>query len=71
MNILQAIILAAGKGTRLKDKTANIPKALVPINGVPLIIRTLDILSKYEIEENYNFFYLKNCNFSSTPLTNG
>lgn len=48
---MQAIILAAGKGTRLKDKTKNIPKALVPINGIPLIIRMLDILSKYNIEE--------------------
>ena len=48
---MQAIILAAGKGTRLKDKTKNIPKALVPINGIPLIIRMLDILTKYNIEE--------------------
>ena len=51
MNILQAIILAAGKGTRLKDKTKNIPKALVPINGIPLIIRMLDILTKEKITQ--------------------
>lgn len=48
---MQAIILAAGMGSRLKDKTANIPKALVPINGVPLIINSLNILSSYEISE--------------------
>lgn len=48
---MQAIILAAGMGSRLKNKTANIPKALVPINGVPLIINSLNILSSYEISE--------------------
>ncbi len=48
---MQAIILAAGMGSRLKDKTKAIPKALVPINGTPLIINTLNILSHYNISE--------------------
>ena len=48
---MQAIILAAGKGSRLKEKTETLPKALVLINGVPLIIRTLNILTNYEIDE--------------------
>lgn len=48
---MQAIILAAGKGSRLKEKTENIPKALVSIDGVSLIIRTLNILSNYKIDE--------------------
>ena len=47
---MQAIILAAGKGSRLKEKTENIPKALVSIDGVSLIIRTLNILSNYKID---------------------
>ncbi len=48
---MQAIILAAGMGTRLKNKTFDIPKALVPINGVPLIINSLNVLATYNIFE--------------------
>lgn len=48
---MQAIILAAGKGSRLKDKTVDTPKALISVNGTPLLIRTLNILAEYEIEE--------------------
>ncbi len=48
---MQAIILAAGMGTRLKDKTMNIPKALLPVNGIPLIINSLNILSIKNISE--------------------
>ena len=48
---MQAIILAAGMGSRLKEKTEEIPKALIPINGTPLIINTLNILSNYNISE--------------------
>ena len=39
---MQAIILAGGKGTRLKPYTITIPKPLVPINETPI----LDIVIK-------------------------
>ncbi|MBR4191728.1 MAG: NTP transferase domain-containing protein [Prevotella sp.] len=43
----QAMILAAGLGTRLKPLTDNMPKALVPIGGMPLIDRTIIRLQSF------------------------
>jgi len=34
---IDTVILAAGKGSRMKDYTYTIPKCLVPINGKPII----------------------------------
>lgn len=48
---MQAIILAAGFGNRLRPITENIPKPLVEINGTPLLLNTLNLLSKYTINE--------------------
>ena len=43
---MQAIILAAGMGKRLKDLTQNNTKCMVKVNGVTLIERLLRILDK-------------------------
>ncbi len=38
---MKAMIFAAGKGTRLKPITDSIPKALVKINGMPMLERVI------------------------------
>lgn len=48
---MKALIFAAGKGTRLKPFTDHHPKALAPVNGVPLLERNIKYLQSYRINE--------------------
>src|SRR5690349_3820776 len=43
--IRQAVILAAGKGTRLRTSDDDLPKPLHTVGGVPLIKRTIRALA--------------------------
>ncbi|WP_126993732.1 phosphocholine cytidylyltransferase family protein [Thermosipho globiformans] len=47
---MKAILLAAGKGTRISRKISNIPKSLVDIKGKPLILRTIEMLKHNNID---------------------
>lgn len=47
---MKAILLAAGKGTRISRMIEAIPKCTLPIDGVPLIRRTVNLLAEYGIE---------------------
>lgn len=51
MNIKKAVILAAGKGNRLKPITSNLPKPMIPLAGKPLLEHTIIGLKNAGIEE--------------------
>jgi len=56
---LKAMILAAGEGTRLRPLTLNTPKAMLPVAGTPLMLRTIRWLKLYGITEiGINLHYL-------------
>lgn len=44
---MKAMIFAAGLGTRLRPLTDNMPKAMVPVNGVPMLQRVIENLSTH------------------------
>ena len=68
---MQALILAGGKGKRLKPITDYVPKPLVPINNIPIIewqikylkkfgIKNIIICTGYKSKQIENFFLAKN-----------
>lgn len=68
MNINNAIIMAAGKGERLKPLTLSTPKPLIKVNGVPMIENIINSLLSVGIKDisvvvgylQDKFKYLKN-----------
>lgn len=48
---MKAMIFAAGMGTRLKPYTDNLPKALVEINGKPMLFHAINKLLKYGFDD--------------------
>ena len=52
-HITKAIIIAAGQGTRLRPVTDEMPKPLVPVNGVRLIDTTIRALRENGIKDIY------------------
>ena len=49
--IHKALIVAAGRGLRLRPATENVPKPALEVGGVPLIRRSVDILASHGIDD--------------------
>ena len=78
---MNAIILAAGKSSRMYESGENLPKGLMPILGIPNIERTilmLHMLDIYEIiiavpaeTQDFDYLYKKySCTIIHIPSTN-
>lgn len=48
---MRAMILAAGRGERLRPLTDTLPKPMIPVAGKPLISHTLSYLRSYGVDE--------------------
>ncbi|MFZ7134367.1 MAG: sugar phosphate nucleotidyltransferase [Eubacteriales bacterium] len=48
---MKGIIMAGGKGTRLKPLTCSVPKPMVPVINKPTMEYTIDLLKKYDIKD--------------------
>ncbi|MFU8796376.1 MAG: glucose-1-phosphate thymidylyltransferase [Dehalococcoidia bacterium] len=48
---MKALVLAAGKGTRLRPLTNTVPKHLLPVGDSPILFRVLDYIMDAGIEE--------------------
>ena len=57
------VIVAAGRGSRLQDKTKNVPKCMVNINNKSIIDYNLDFIKKFKqtvIITGYKYYLLEN-----------
>jgi mannose-1-phosphate guanylyltransferase len=48
---MKAMILAAGKGTRVQPLTYELPKPMIPILGKPLLTYLIEHLARYNVRE--------------------
>lgn len=62
---MQAIILSAGFGSRLRPLTDKIPKVMVPIGGKPILEHHIEQFKKYGINE-----FLINLHYLPDVITN-
>ena len=48
---MKAVILAAGKGERLKDVTSSIPKPMIEYQGKPILQHNIELCKRYGVDE--------------------
>lgn len=49
--LMQAVILAGGRGTRLSEISGTMPKSMVKIGGRPVLEHQIDLMKRYGIRE--------------------
>lgn len=47
---MKAILLAAGKGSRISKVIPDVPKCTLDVGGTPLVVRTINMLKKHNID---------------------
>ncbi|HEX4264964.1 MAG TPA: HAD-IIIA family hydrolase [Verrucomicrobiae bacterium] len=55
----QLVILAGGKGTRLKDRLGDLPKPMIPIGGKPLLEHQVELAKKYAFTDLLFFVHYR------------
>lgn len=73
---MKVVILAGGRGTRFGTETRNLPKALVPVAGQPVVLHVMDIFARQGYKEfvialgyrgdQIKSFFLRRC--TSVPI---
>ncbi len=49
--VKKAIIMVGGKGTRLRPYTYEMPKALLPIQGKPMLVHVIEMLKSHGVDD--------------------
>lgn len=55
----QLVILAGGKGTRLKERLGDLPKPMIPIAGKPLLEHQVELAKKYGFDDLVFFVHYR------------
>jgi D,D-heptose 1,7-bisphosphate phosphatase len=55
----QLVILAGGKGTRLKDRLGDLPKPMIPIAGKPLLEHQVELARKHGFDDLVFFVHYR------------
>ncbi|NVM53519.1 MAG: NTP transferase domain-containing protein [Candidatus Helarchaeota archaeon] len=48
---MKSVIMAGGKGTRLRPLTSNLPKPMVPIANKPILVHIIELLKRYGFKD--------------------
>src|SRR6266446_585213 len=51
MKITKAVLLAAGRGTRMRDLTADVPKPMIKVRGKPIVLHIVEGLQSAGVKD--------------------